>query len=238
MSRSNVQQPQQNRQQGVSVLLIPASHGRLEANLREPQGVPRGAAVVCHPHPKHGGTMHTKAVFRTAQALAGAGFDALRFNFRGVGSSTGSYDGGEGEKEDARSAIEWCEEHAPGVPILLGGFSFGARVALDVGLSDHRPQALLGLGLPLDMYDFDFLDGVRKPVLLVQGERDEYGGGESLERLARSITGAITVRVIQGTDHYFNGRFEELQAAVREYFTQGPGAVPFRPVPQTDREGG
>ena len=195
--------------------------------MRSAEGPLRGAAVVCHPHPQHGGTMHTKAVFRAAQALAGVGFDALRFNFRGVGTSTGSYGGGPGEEEDVRAVLDWLGEDDRRLPILLGGFSFGARVGLTVGLSDERVRALFGLGLPLAMYDFDFLDRVRKPILLVQGEQDEYDGGEALRSFVERMPASITIRTITGADHYFNDHFEELQAAVREYFTGGPGAAPF-----------
>lgn len=207
---------------------IPAPHGHLEADLKPAEGDARGAAIVCHPHPQHGGTMHTKAVFRTAQALAEVGFDVLRFNFRGVGTSTGSYGGGQGEEEDLRAALDWQERHTPDVPVLLGGFSFGARVALTVGVSDSRARALLGLGLPLAMYDFGFLNGAQKPVLLVQGEDDEYGDGVVLRSLVDRFSGTIDVQAISGADHYFNNRFEELKSVVKEYFTCGAGAAPFR----------
>ncbi len=176
--------------------------------------------------------MHTKAVFRTAQALAEIGFDAYRFNFRGVGTSTGSFGGGEGEREDVRAVLDWCEAHRPDLPILLAGFSFGARVGLAVGAVDPRPKALLGLGLPLAMYDFGFLNGIDRPLLVIQGELDEFGGAEALERFAADLAGPITARAIEGADHYFNDHFEELQTIVREYFTRGPGAAPF-PVPES-----
>jgi pimeloyl-ACP methyl ester carboxylesterase len=129
---------------------IPVSHGRLEAQLREAEGPVRGCAVICHPHPLFGGTMHTKAVFRTAQALNEIGFHALRFNFRGVGTSTGEYGEGRAEEEDVEAALDWVGEAYPELPQLLGGFSFGSMVALRVGVRDQRPQALLGLGLAVD----------------------------------------------------------------------------------------
>jgi len=213
-------------------LKIPTDHGHLEANLRPPgSGEARGTAVVCHPHPQHGGTMHTKAVFRTAQALCEVGFEVLRFNFRGVGSSTGSYGAGVGEAEDLAAVLAWVRKRGSGLPVLVGGFSFGARVALSAGAEDPGISALLGLGLPLRMYDFSFLRGVTKPVLLVQGELDEFGGGREIEGLVASPDGPVTVRVIPGADHYFHDHFEELQDVVREYFTDGPGALPFPPRP-------
>jgi alpha/beta superfamily hydrolase len=156
-------------------MMIPASHGHLEAVLKEPSVPLRGAAVVCHPHPLFGGTMHTKAVYRAAQALNEVGFVTLRFNFRGVGASTGSHDDGLGERDDAKTALDWLAAKYPGVPLLSGGFSFGSLVALAVGAEDDRVAALLGLGLPLtrdERYDYTFLRDVAKPVLVVQGEND------------------------------------------------------------------
>jgi len=208
---------------------IPVSHGQLEANLREATSRARGAAVVCHPHPLHGGTMHNKAVFRTAQALSEAGFHALRFNFRGVGTSTGSYGEGVDEEEDVRAGLDWLEERFPGLPLLAGGFSFGSRVALRVGAEEERVQALLGLGLAVSLFDYDFLDGTTKPTLIVQGEEDEFGGGAAVAEALSRLEGDITLRRIAGSGHFFHDHFEELQAVIRDYFTSGPGAVAFVP---------
>jgi uncharacterized protein len=212
---------------------IPVSHGRLEANLRQAEGPLRGAAVICHPHPLHGGTMHTKAVFRTAQALSEAGFHVVRFNFRGVGTSTGSYDDGIGEQDDVRAALDWLEERYPSLPILVGGFSFGSFVGLRVGAEDDRVKGLLGLGLPVEMWDFSFLEGVAKPLLVVQGEEDRFGRGEAVAEYLEGIRGqagegpAVTLVRISGSDHFFNDRFDELQEAVREWFSGGEGGEAF-----------
>jgi alpha/beta superfamily hydrolase len=206
---------------------IPVSHGHLEALLKEPDGPPRGAAVVCHPHPLHGGTMHTKAVYRSAQALNDAGLVTLRFNFRGVGTSTGSHDEGVGEREDVAAAIDWLDERYPHVPLVVGGFSFGSMVGLSVGAEDERIVALLGLGLPVglgDRYDFGYLAGADKPVLVVQGELDEFGSGETVASVLGPLGDHITIVRIPGTDHYFQGRLEDLRAAVRGYYESGPGA--------------
>lgn len=203
---------------------IPVSHGFLEASLREPEGEPRGAAVVCHPHPLHGGTMHTKAVFRTAQALGEAGLLALRFNFRGVGTSTGSYEEGVGEKEDVRAALEWLAEEASGLPLVAGGFSFGSIVGLSVGIEDDRVRALVGLGVPLELSDASFLADTDKPVLVVQGEHDEFGPAERVREEMGGWGEHVTVVSVPGADHFFHERFDELREAVREYFRDGPGA--------------
>jgi len=205
---------------------IPVEHGWLEALLREPDGPARGAAVVCHPHPIHGGTMHTKAVYRAAQALNDAGMVALRFNFRGVGASTGSYDEGHGEQDDARAALDWLEERYPALPLFLGGFSFGSRVALTVGLDDDRVVGLLALGLPvgLDDYDFSFLAETTKPILVVQGEEDEFGAGATVAEVLEPLGSHITLVRVPGADHYFGDRSEELREAVEGYYASGPGA--------------
>jgi len=171
--------------------------------------------------------MHTKAVFRSAQALAAAGFDVLRFNFRGVGTSTGSYGNGIGEQEDVRAALDWMEARSPGEPILLGGFSFGSKVALRVGIEDPRAAALIGLGLPLSTNDFTFLDGLSKPLLIVQGEFDEFGGRAEIEAFVATLRGELSLAVIPESDHYFHDHFEELQAVIGEYVRVGAGSRPF-----------
>lgn len=206
---------------------IPAPHGHLEAVLKEPDGAPRGAAVVCHPHPLHGGTMHTKAVYRAAQGTVDAGLVALRFNFRGVGTSTGSHDDGIGERDDVRAALDWLGASYPSLPIVVGGFSFGSMVGLGVGVDDDRVCALLGLGLPLaldERYDYGFLASTEKPVLVVQGENDEFGSGALVAERLAPMGAHVTLVRIPGSDHYFTGRLEELRAAVRGYYESGPGA--------------
>jgi hypothetical protein len=205
---------------------IPASHGQLEALLKEPAGAARGAVVVCHPHPLHGGTMHTKAVYRAAQAFNDAGLVALRFNFRGVGTSTGSHDGGVGERDDLREALDWLEAEYPDLPLLVGGFSFGSMVGLSVGADDERVVALLGLGLPVDMdrYDYSFLAEAKKPILVVQGENDEFGAGDTVAALLSELGAHIALVRIPGTDHYFTDRLDELRATIRGYYESGPGS--------------
>ncbi|MDQ3254745.1 MAG: alpha/beta fold hydrolase, partial [Acidobacteriota bacterium] len=151
-------------------LFIPVEHGRLEAILKEPSAAAGesslsalGVALVLHPHPLHGGTMHTKVVFRAARALNDAGLVALRINFRGVGQSTGTHDHARGEQDDARAALDYLTNTYPNLPVTLAGFSFGARVSLEVGIADSRVANLIGIGTPLSMYDFTFLSACRKP---------------------------------------------------------------------------
>ena len=205
---------------------IPVAHGRLEALVKQPAGPARGAAVVCHPHPIHGGTMHTKAVYRAAQALNDAGLVALRFNFRGVGASTGSFDDGIGERNDLEAALDWLEAEYPELPLLVGGHSFGSMVGLSVGADEARVVALLGLGLPVDMdhYDYSFLAEADKPILVVQGEKDEFGSGVVVSKLLAPLGTHITLVRIPGSDHYFTDRLDELRASVRGYYESGPGS--------------
>lgn len=207
-------------------MYIPVSHGRLEALVKGPAGPARGAAVVCHPHPIHGGTMHTKAVYRAAQAFNDAGLVALRFNFRGVGASTGSYDEGIGERNDLEAALDWLEAEYPELPLFAGGFSFGSVVGLSVGVDDERVVALFGLGLPVDMdlYDYSFLAETDKPILVVQGENDEFGPGDRVSKLLAALGTHITLVRIPGADHYFTDRLDELRATVRGYYESGPGS--------------
>ena len=166
--------------------------GRLEAILMLPEGPPSAAAVVCHAHPLHGGMMHFKVVFRAAKALQSAGLAVLRFNFRGVGRSEGVHDHGAGEQEDARAALVEMQGRFPGLPLVLGGFSFGSAVALRVAARDARVRAVFALGYPLlrdprDPPGLRILAEVRQPRLFVQGENDEFGPGETLRALVLEL---------------------------------------------------
>jgi alpha/beta superfamily hydrolase len=207
----------------VGNLFIPASHGRLEAILKEPRAA-RGAALVLHPHPLHGGTMHNKVASRAARALYEAGCVALRINFRGTGQSTGSHDYARGgEQEDARTALDYLAENYPTLPIILAGFSFGARVGLEVGIRDSRVRALVGIGTPISIaergYDFSFLGECRKPILFVHGERDEFGDVEKLKSLVAKIPpeAQARVEVIHSAGHFFDEQLDELMRVIREW---------------------
>ncbi|HXT64181.1 MAG TPA: alpha/beta fold hydrolase [Pyrinomonadaceae bacterium] len=201
-------------------LFIPAPHGRLEAILKEPRpGDVRGVALVLHPHPLGGGTMHNKVVFRAAAALNDAGLVALRINFRGVGQSTGTHDEGHGEREDVRAGLEYLSSNYSGREITLCGFSFGARVGLEVGIADDRVAQLISIGTPVDKYDFNFLEQCRKPILFVHGEHDEYGNVDRLRELVARVAqhASAELRVIQGAGHFFDNQLEELKAAITEW---------------------
>ena len=211
-------------------LSIPVRHGSLEAILKEPQEPLVGAAVVCHPHPLYGGTMHTKAVYRTAQAMAEAGLTVMRFNFRGVGRSTGSYDGGIGEIEDMRAALDFMADRFPGRPLVAGGFSFGSMVALTAGSTDARVAAMVGVGLAFTLHDYSFLADVRCPVLIVQGEHDEFGSGARAVQYAHTLGDRVQAVVISGANHYFHGHFDELRRGVRGFLARPSVAAALKQV--------
>jgi len=207
---------------------IPVAHGMLEGLLRAPDAgdaPPRMAALVCHPHPLGGGTMHNKVVFRVAQALGELGMPALRFNFRGVGRSTGSYDEGRGEADDVRVALDELARRYPGVPLCLAGFSFGSWVGLPIGCEDARVTQLVGVGVPVRLLRVDALAGCAKPKLIVQGERDQYGPiGELREWFAR-LAEPKALAAIPGADHFFTEQQQELRAAIDAYFRSGASAL-------------
>ena len=200
-------------------LFISAPHGRLEAILKETKEEARGVALVLHPHPLGGGTMHNKVVFRAASALNESGLITLRINFRGVGQSTGEHEEGRGEAEDVRVALDYLVEHYTEKPVTLAGFSFGARVGLEVGIKDERVRYLISMGTPVDKYDFSFLKSCTKPILFVHGEHDEYGQVAHLQALVASLNTVSLARIviIKGADHFFNGHLDELKGAITEW---------------------
>ena len=209
-------------------LFIPASHGQLEAILKEPAGAPKGVALVCHPHPLGGGTMHNKVVFRAAAGLVDAGLITLRFNFRGVGASTGTHEEIEGGRDDVRDALEYLATEYPGQPITLAGFSFGSRAGMEVGVSDDRIVRLISIGTPVDKYgDYEFLTSVRKPILFVHGDQDEFGAVENVRKLVEQIPTAELV-VFENCGHFFDEHLNELRETIRDWTVKQesePGAV-------------
>lgn len=201
-------------------LFIEVPHGRLEAILKEPrEGRAHGVALVLHPHPLGGGTMHNKVVFRAASALNEAGLVVLRINFRGTGQSTGAHDEGRGETDDVRAALDYLAEHYPGEPITLAGFSFGSRVGMEVGIHDARVVKLISIGTPVDKYDFSFLTECRKPILFVHGDRDEFGSLDTLRALLLTLPAEAhaQLEVITAADHFFEGRLDELKRVITEF---------------------
>src|SRR5688572_26159097 len=201
-------------------LFIPASHGRLEAILKEPTGPSKGVALVCHPHPLGGGTMHNTVVFRVAAGLVDAGLITLRFNFRGVGASTGKHEDVPGGREDVSDALNYLGSEFPDQEITLAGFSFGSRTGMEVGMADDRVVRLISIGTPVDKYgDYDFLTAVRKPILFVHGDKDEFGSVENLRRLYESIKPHTDaeLKVFANCGHFFDEHLNELRETVKDW---------------------
>jgi alpha/beta superfamily hydrolase len=199
--------------------------GRLECMLKVPSpgSEGAGAAVICHPHPLFGGTLHNKVVHATAEALVLAGLPTLRFNFRGTGGSGGAHDGGRGEQDDLITMIDHLEARYPGRPLVLAGYSFGAYVMLQAACRDGRGAALIGIGLPLTMMPFDFLAGCARPLTIIQGDRDLFGPLPLVMARAATLPQGARVVAVPGAAHNFAGRLEELALRVGE-------AIPARLV--------
>ncbi len=222
----------------IRSLFLEGPAGRLEALLNAGSADATHAAVVCHPHPLFGGTLHNKVVFHTMKALNSFGFPVLRFNFRGAGLSHGEHDHGNGEVEDVRAALDWLDAEFH-LPLLFAGFSFGAAVGLRAACPDDRIKALIGIGVPAipvaadaeapRVYSFDFLQDCIKPKLFVSGARDQFGPRAKLEALVASVPEPKKLVLIEGGDHFFEGRLRELretiEAWVREAVSPQPSAV-------------
>jgi uncharacterized protein len=188
-----------------------------------PEGPPVAAAVICHANPLQGGMMHFKVVFRAAKAVQARGLAALRFNFRGVGRSEGVHDHGLGEQDDVRAALGEMERRFPGLPIVLGGFSFGSVMALRVGNADPRVRALFALGLPLlTIEDLSFLRDCRKPRLFVQGSDDPLGPGPRLVDLVAGLPEPRSAVVVPASDHFFTGQLDKLQEVLDSWLATKP----------------
>ena len=202
-------------------LFLEGPAGRLEAILWSPSNTaPKMAAVVCHPHPLFGGTMHNKVVYNAAKSLDALGLAVLRFNFRGTGKSAGEHDKGVGERDDARAALDFLGSEFPNTPMLLAGFSFGCWVGLRVGCEDARVKALIGLGAPVNNADFSYLAQCAKPKLFVHGEKDQFGDVAKLRRMVESLPGENRAVIVDGADHFFGGNLNQLDAAITSWLSE------------------
>jgi hypothetical protein len=207
----------------IRSLFLNGPSGRLEALLNAGAESATHAAVVCHPHPLFGGTLHNKVVFHTMKALNSFGFPVLRFNFRGTGLSEGEHDHGVGEIDDVRTALDWMDAEFH-LPLVFAGFSFGAAVGMRAACADARVRAAIGVGTPVApvaaateeprVYTFEFLHDCSKPKLFVSGARDQFGPRAKLEELVASLPEPKKLVVIEGADHFFEGRLRELRETI------------------------
>ena len=203
---------------------MPAVHdltgpaGRLEASLDGPEGAPRAAVVFAHPLPTHGGTMHTKAVFQGMKGFVRAGCSVLRFNFRGVGASAGSFTGGPGEKEDFRAALDYMHARYPELPLWAAGFSFGSWIALETGAIDDRVTALVGVAPPVSKegYDFSATKRSTKYKFFVQGEADDICPLQDMWAFYGALPEPKELVVIDAADHLFDGHTTEVGDAIED----------------------
>jgi uncharacterized protein len=203
--------------------------GRLESLLEEPEaGEPLEAALVCHPHPLYGGTMHNKVVYRLARAFRRSGAAVLRFNFRGVNLSEGAHDEGIGEQDDAGAALAFLRARYPNLPYSLAGFSFGSRVALRVGCSLGDVRRVVAAGYPTTFRDSEFLATCRVPRIFVQSTHDQFGPRAELEALFEKLPEPKRLRFVEAKDHFFAGALDEFEQAIYELI-QDPSS-PVNPV--------
>ena len=208
----------------IRSFFLPGPAGQLEALLNQGSPDATHAAVVCHPHPLYGGTLHNKVVFHAMKALNQFGFPVLRFNFRGAGLSHGEHDSGRGEIEDVRTALAWLEQEFR-LPLIFAGFSFGAAVGLRAACPDPHVEALVALGTPISpiedrSYDYNFLQSCTKPKLFVSGSRDQFASKAKLEALLSSLPEPKKLVIIEAADHFFEGRLREMREAIEHWIRE------------------
>jgi uncharacterized protein len=174
--------------------------------------------VLCHPHPLYGGTMHNKVIYSIAMALNQIGYATVRFNFRGVGRSSGSFNHGIGEQRDVEAVIEHFHQLYPEAYLIVGGFSFGAKVGLLVASRDERVSAVIGAGITVDVADFSFLLNYDKPKLILQGTQDQYGSMSSIQEWFHGLPEPKKLSFIEGAVHLFDGKLTELKNAIVSEF--------------------
>jgi alpha/beta superfamily hydrolase len=208
---------------GIKSFFLRGPAGRLEALLNEGRAEATHAALVCHPHPLYGGTMHNKVVYHAMKTLHSFGYPVLRFNFRGAGLSEGEHDQGRGEVDDVRAALSWLNEEFH-LPIIFCGFSFGAATGLKAACGDARVKGLISLGTPITVedrgYSYAFLKGCAKPKLFVSGERDQFSPTAALKQLVELSPEPKELVIVEGGDHFFEGHLHEMQAAIRMWIVQ------------------
>jgi len=205
-------------------VFIPSKGVQLEGLLSIQEALSmEGGVILCHPHPQYGGDMHNLVISTAVDAAYQEGFSTLRFNFRGVGRSGGSYGEGLGEREDVKAAIDtlFSALGHPGLPLILLGYSFGAWAALPVGIQDHRIKGMVAIAPPLELYDFGFLEGNKKRKLLMAGDQDFFCPMPLLKRWFERLEEPKSLAMIEGADHFFFAHHRLLIEPLRAFFKSG-----------------
>lgn len=199
----------------IESLFLAGPAGRLEALLEEPEDdAPLEAALVCHPHPQGGGTMHNKVVYRLARGLRKSGCVVLRFNYRGVNLSEGEYDGGRGETEDARIALTQLRARYPELPVLVAGFSFGSRIALRLAGQEPTISRVIAAGFPTTIPDRDYVYDVTVPKYFIHSTQDRFGPQPELAAFFESLPEPKHLDWVEAADHFFANALDPFEAVV------------------------
>jgi len=199
----------------METLFLPGPAGQLEALLEEPEdSEPVEAALVCHPHPKGGGTMHNKVVYRLARGLRKSGCVVLRFNYRGVNLSEGEFDHGIGETDDARVGLRELAARYPRLPLMAGGVSFGSRVALRLASQETAVRRAIAVGFPTVVDERDFVNEVHIPKFFVHSTRDEFGPRADFEAFFKTVPEPKRIDWIEASDHFFKDSLDLYEAAI------------------------
>jgi len=182
----------------------------------------KGGVVLCHPHPQYGGDMHNRVITTALGAAHQEGFSTLRFNFRGVGDSGGSYSEGIGEMEDVGAAIEFLhsKQKEPNLPLILLGYSFGACTGIPVAIKDERVKRVVAISPPLDIYDFNFMKGCKKKKLIVVGDKDEWCPVLRLEDWYQQLDEPKSLTLVEGADHFYSYQANLLVQPLRNFFKE------------------
>ncbi len=201
-------------------LLVQGPVGQLEAVLDLPGDLAvSGAAVICHPHPQHGGTMHNKVAHTLARSFVRSGFVTLRFNFRGTEGSEGKFDDGVGEYDDALAALEWMRGRYPEVRLWLGGFSFGAAIAIRAAVA-IEVKGLISVAPAIYRFTGNLEEQPRCPWLIIQGDEDELLDAEETIEWVNSLDPGPELIVMPGAEHFFHGRLSDLRTAIMEFIRE------------------
>jgi uncharacterized protein len=196
------------------MVFIPGPVGELESIFSYVSKKVSHLAILCHPHPLYGGTMHNKVVYSMAMALNTIGYATVRFNFRGVGRSAGSFNHGIGEQKDVEAVIDHFHKLYPDAIKIVGGFSFGSKVGLMAANRDERIAAVIGVGVTVDVADFSFLNDYERPKLIVQGSEDQYGQADAVREWFRHLKDPKKLVIIEGAPHLYDGKLTELKTAI------------------------